>query len=671
MEKIFTLSLLLISLFSIAQKNELGKVTIEELSQKNHPTETSAEAAILYSKGETHFEYSQNDGFFIITDVETKIKIYNKDGYNWANFSVELYNSSDGQEFVNFTKAVTYNLVNGVIEKTKLKSENEFKETVDKNRTKRKISMPNVKEGSIIEYKYTITSPFYFKLPRWDFQKSIPVDYSEYQTSVPEYYFYNPHIKGYIQPYVTKEKKNKTIDYQNREITRVGTISNPNSIVKYKTINYDDIVNNYKITKIPSLKDESFVNNIENYSASVEHELSGKRFPDEIYKSYSTTWEAVAKQIYNNDNFGSELNKTNYFETEITNLIKDLKNDNEKINIIFEFVQKRMNWNDYKGYRCDVGVKEAFKTKTGNAAEINLMLTSMLRFAGLEANPIILSTRDHGINLFPSSTGFNYVIAGVEIGEKVILLDATNKFSLPNVLPLRDLNWSGRLIKKDGTSLEIDLLPNILSQETSYVFANIEPNGTLTGKQRNQYFDYFAYRFRNNFNITTNDKYLEYLESYYKNIEFDNYEKLPDTDYKSPIIENFSFTSTNYVENLGGKLYFSPLLYLAETTNPFKQETREYPIDFNFPKIEKINLNIKIPENYIVDSLPESSVFKMENDYATFSMQIELNENQIQVQLTKTINTSIIGADEYVNLKNYFKMMVEKESQKIILKKKV
>ena len=106
MEKIFTLSLLLISLFSIAQKNELGKVTIEELSQKNHPTETSAEAAILYSKGETHFEYSQNDGFFIITDVETKIKIYNKDGYNWANFSVELYNSSDGQEFVNFTKAV-------------------------------------------------------------------------------------------------------------------------------------------------------------------------------------------------------------------------------------------------------------------------------------------------------------------------------------------------------------------------------------------------------------------------------------------------------------------------------------------------------------------------------------------------------------------------------------
>ena len=126
MIKIFSSLLLLFSFISLAQKHELGKVTIDELTQKNHLKEPTAEAAILYTKGHTYFEYSQNDGFVISTDVETKIKIYTKEGYNWANLSLNLYNSNDGREYVEFSNAITYNLVNGKIEKTKLKSENQF-----------------------------------------------------------------------------------------------------------------------------------------------------------------------------------------------------------------------------------------------------------------------------------------------------------------------------------------------------------------------------------------------------------------------------------------------------------------------------------------------------------------------------------------------------------------
>ena len=167
------------------------------------------------------------------------------------------------------------------------------------------------------------------------------------------------------------------------------------------------------------------------------------------------------------------------------------------------------------------------------------------------------------------------------------------------------------------------------------------------------------------------DKYLEFLDGSYIGIEIDNHERLPESDINKPVIENFTFSTNNFIERIGDRLYFSPLLYLARTSNPFKDETREYPIDFNFPKEEKYNLSITIPEDYIVESLPESISFKMENDYASFLMQIEANENKIQVQLIKTINTSIISADEYVSLKNYYKMMIEKESRKIILKKKV
>ena len=62
-----------------AQEFKLGKVSIEELQQKNHPKDTAAVAAILFKKGETSFEYSTDTGFDLFTEVSMRIKIYKKE----------------------------------------------------------------------------------------------------------------------------------------------------------------------------------------------------------------------------------------------------------------------------------------------------------------------------------------------------------------------------------------------------------------------------------------------------------------------------------------------------------------------------------------------------------------------------------------------------------------
>ena len=137
--------LLLATATSFAQKHELGKVTIEELKETACPLDTSAVASILFSKGDVKFEYIQNGGFSMVTNVKTKIKIYKKEGYDWANKVVSYYIDSSPPEKLNFSNEVTYNLVNGKIEKTKLKSNGLFEEKVNKFWAKKKISMPNVK----------------------------------------------------------------------------------------------------------------------------------------------------------------------------------------------------------------------------------------------------------------------------------------------------------------------------------------------------------------------------------------------------------------------------------------------------------------------------------------------------------------------------------------------
>ena len=184
--KLFSLSLLLLFITNVtAQEFKLGKVSIAELEQKVHPKDSSAAAAILYKKGKTRMEYDENYGFVIITEVETRIKIYKKEGYEWANQNVWYYNESDFKEKVSFSDAVTYNLVDGKIEKTKLKSDGVFDEVLNKLRAQKKITMPNVKEGSVIEFNYIIRTPSDRMIREWDFQTSIPVNYSEFSTYIP------------------------------------------------------------------------------------------------------------------------------------------------------------------------------------------------------------------------------------------------------------------------------------------------------------------------------------------------------------------------------------------------------------------------------------------------------------------------------------------------------
>lgn len=659
--------LLLATATSFAQKYELGKVTIEELKETVCPLDTSAVASILFSKGDVKFEYIQNGGFSMVTNVKTKIKIYKKEGYDWANKVVSYYIDSSPPEKLNFSNEVTYNLVNGKIEKTKLKSNGLFEEKVNKYWAKKKISMPNVKEGSIIEFEYTVVSKNFSGIDKWAFQSSIPVLYSEYNVSIPEYYAYTPVLRGFLSPKVTTDKKESRVTIN--EMSRSDSFYTSTSKSNVSTLTFNNSITNYVLENILPIKDEKYVNNIKNFVSSIELELATIKFPGQTAENFSTSWEAVVKRIYENDDFGAELNKTGYYEKDVDAITAGITSQEEKMNAILNFVKTKMNWNDFYGYRCDSGVKKAYQEKTGNVAEINLMLTSMLRYAGFEANPILISTRGNGIAISPSRTAFDYVIAGVELNSKTILLDATSKFSLPNIIPIRDLNWIGRLIRKDGTSNEIDLMPQFNSKDIINLMAEITEDGQVSGKLRDQYFDYNAFSYRENYNALTTETTIEKIEKKFQGIEVSEYDVANKTDLSKPVVESFSFSTSNEVELIGGKMYFSPLLFFALTENPFKQETRLYPLDFVYPSQDKYNITIKIPSGYTVETLPASKSVALPDNKGNFKYSISNTENQIQLMFTLDINDSIISSDIYEEVKMFFKEIVDIQTEKIVLKK--
>lgn len=627
-----------------AQDYKLGKVTLDELKEKKHSKDSSARAAILHKKQDVYFQVDGEGYWQAVTETEVKIKIYKKEAYDLANVQEIYYDFGKGEK-VTYSNAVTYNLVNGQIEKTKLKSDGEFKDKYSKYYSIKKIALPNVKEGSIIEYKITKYSYDLTRLVDYYFQFDVPVNNIELRVTYPEYYVYNKSLMGYLEPKLSEEVLNSSV----------------NNAKNYRTI--------IRLNDVPAMKDEHFVNNINNYRSRIRFELSARRTNSGSVENFATDWPSVVKKIYDEDDFGKELTKTGYFEDDINKLLSGISNRNEKILKVFDYVKQRMNWNEYNGFTCDVGVKEAYKNKTGNTAEINLMLTAMLRYIGVEANPVLLSTRSNGIAFLPSRTAFNYVVCGVEFDNKISMLDATSKYSLPNILPIRTLNWNGRVIRKDGSSNEIDLMSDVLSKNSISVFATINELGEATGKIREVSHDYRAFLFRESngrYNSQTN---VSTLENKYKGIEIDDFSVLNLDELNKPIQKDYSYTHNNVVEIIGNQMYLSPFLFFNETENPFTQEKREYPVDFLFPQQDKYIFSITIPEGYTIESLPKSENLTLVDNICSFRFNCQGVGNKIQVTSSFDINQSIVSPQYYETLKDFYKRVVEIQNNKIVLKK--
>ncbi|UAB81501.1 DUF3858 domain-containing protein [Marixanthomonas sp. SCSIO 43207] len=674
MKFLFTFLITLCTLqVGFSQDFRFGKVSKEELLEKQHPTDSTADAAILYREIKSYFEFSTNEGFYLRTDVFERIKIYNKDGFDWANKKVKLYQSSTGSdEEIKGLKGYTYFLEGDKIQDVKLRNDGIFEEEASEFLELTKFTMPNVKEGCVIEYEYSVTSPFITNIDEYRFQEQIPVNKVSMEFQAPEYFSYKTHQRGWI-PF----RIQTSTDYMNINLGSISSRSswgnrggNTGNKVRSNTTSVLENVYSVIVNDVPALKEEAFTSNIDNFTTALKFELSYTKFPNSTLEMYTTTWEDVSKSIYDSDAFGGQLKRDNYFDDEIDNLLQGVTKDSEKVIRIYEYVKAKMNWNSYKGIYTMEGSKNAYKNGVGNASDINLLLVNMLRYAGIQANPVLVSTKSNGIPLFPTRNGFDYVVAAVETKNNVTLLDATNKEGEPDILKPELLNWQGRLIREDRSSTWVSLYPKTQASQSTLLNLNIDDaNYAVKGSAQNRYTGHYALSQRKNYkNIKEEDvrKSLEKRngDAELSNINFGNLEEL----YK-PVTLQYDFENFEALEEIGGKLYFSPLLFLALEENPFKTNTRQYPIDFSYPIKDRYIITVNIPEGYKVESKPESAKFVLNQNAGLFSYIINEAGNKIQISVDLAINQPVISADSYEDIKRFFQVMVDKENEKIVLSK--
>jgi len=354
---------------------------------------------------------------------------------------------------------------------------------------------------------------------------------------------------------------------------------------------------------VPALKEELYVDNIDNYRFLITYELMSTQFPNSGLKKYSTSWEDVVKTINKSENFGGQLKKTRFLKDDAIIIKSKGTAPLEIINNAFEFIKNKMSWNGKKRVSTRNGLQKAYKANTGDSAQINLMLTALLRECGIKANPVLVSTRDHGFPVFPTLDGFNYVVVCAEINGKDILLDATEKLSIPGMLPQRALNWEGTLVLEDGRTRKIDLYPKKLSLGNTIMNITINSDGSIEGKQRTSYTNMKALQFRKEYKKYTKDEYEEDLINTYTFDDLVDFEVKNLKELNKPIMETYAFEFDEGVDVIGNEMYISPLFFLKIKSNPFKLEERNYPVNFEYPQSRKKIINIKNPRrlsSYII-----------------------------------------------------------------------
>ena len=646
-----------------AQDYRYGKVSQEELEEQFNPQDSSAAATYLYNKRRTYYSYSKNRGFQVITEVQQRIKIYNEDGFKKGTQEIPFYKPSKGpKENVVIQKAATYNFYQGEIYQIKVPKDKIFEERLSKNIAQKKIAFPNLRKGSVLEISYKLTSPYEFYIDDLQFQYDVPVKKLECSVEIPEFYNFKQQSKGY---YVLSSKNSTG----GRSITWIPGRDRGTSVRSYKSVKLDYRINieKYEADNIPALKDdEPYVFNMDNYRGGMTYEINYVRYPNSAPQIISSTWSDVARNIYSS--VGFQIEKRKYYESAINPVIEQSKNDIEKIVNIFQLVKEKVKWNGYSSVYPDKDLKKGFEEGTGNVAVINLMLVSMLRTAGLDANPVLVSTRSNGVPFFPTRTGFNYVIAAVSLEDGMILMDASEPFSLPNMLPQRAINWQGRLIMAEGNSRWINLNLGSKAIEDTFISAMLDTDGNLSGTLRFKFSNLGALNFRNLLGSIKEEDLIGNLEDE-NSIEIEEYKIANQFKLGKPITLSAKFSSEDLIETINDKTYIRPLLFRGYFTNPLKLEERKYPIEFDSPWKKKNTVTIIIPEGYSIESSPQTTAFALPDNMGIFKYQVLTSGSTIKVTSVLEFNRNTIPANYYEILKGFFGEVVSKQTEKIVLVK--
>lgn len=660
--------LILLCFAAIASKAQdkvpvkFGSVKADDF-KKVYSIDSSAGAVIIADVGDTRI-VGNTKGWFSWEFVHFKrIHILNKSAFDVSNITIPLYSNGEDEEELVKLKAYTYNLENGKVVETKLDSKKGvFKDKLDRNRVLRKFTFPDVKEGSIIEYEYVVKSDFLFNLQPWTFQGSYPRLWSEYNVRIPRFITYVTLMQGYIAPHI-KESKDGS-DY--------FSISASNGAGASEHYKWTDAVTSFRwvMKDVPVLKEESFTSSLDNHISKIEFQLSEYKDPL-TYRNVMGTWQQLTKRLMEAEYFGADLSKNNgWIGDMIDPIIKSGGSQLEIAYKIYRYVQKNFTCTSRAGLYANDNIRNVGKTKKGTVGELNLLLTAMMRYANIQADPVILSTKSNGYtySLYPLIDRFNYTISQVIIDNRVYYLDASNAQMGFGRLSPECYNGHARVVDPMATAINFTADSLLERKITSVLMINNDKGGIMGSMQKTPgYFE--SYNLRRKIKDAGLPGYVAELQKGFLSEVQIKEPKVDSMDLLDmPVKLEYQFEMPETEEDI---MYFNPMMTEAWKENPFKAANRYYPVEMPYTIDETYLLRMDVPKGFEVEEMPKQVRMKLnENDDGFFEYLISNSNGVISMRCRLRLSRTYFMPEEYEMLREFFAMVVQKQGEQIVFKKK-
>jgi hypothetical protein len=647
MKKFSALVIIMFATLAVmAQKNKkmnvdiplFGQVEKADLEMKECDFDNKAEAVVLLDEGQLEY----------ISEIEMKrrirIKILSDKGLDWANIHLS-YRSGNTQDITG-VEAQTYNLdEKGNIVVTKVEKKLVYDKKLNKKYNEKVFTFPDVKVGSIIEYKYKHSG---VGLIDWYFQRSIPVKYSRF-----------------------------TLDFPNEVEVQVIPYCSGNYEVKDQSSSTRTI-KSYTMSNELAFRDEPFIINEDYYRDRLETKVSafnvnGKRV------SRGINWVQVIKFLMEDEDFGFQLKKNIPRTADLDEKLKHVITPYEKMKTIYKYVQDNMQWNEYSGIWASDGVKAAWKDKKGTVGEINLILVNLLKDADLKAHPVLVSTHENGvINTadpgtydYPGFFQFNKVMAFVEIDGKNYVLDASQKETPVHLIPPEIVMTEGLVIEKFETfdwgwhTLWND---GLVSKNFMMVNGQINETGQMKGEAT-----IFSYDYARLDRLPTakkgKDKFIEkYISGTNPGVIIDDltFENLVSDSL--PLVQKIKFTKP--LTSAGEYMYFSVNLLSGLEKNPFVADNRFSDVFFGVNQRYLIMGNYSIPEGYEFDELPKNIKMIMPDTSIIVTRIAQVAENRLMTKIELEFKKPAYPATQYAELEEFYQRLFDLLNEQYVIKKK-
>ena len=382
-------------------------------------------------------------------------------------------------------------------------------------------------------------------------------------------------------------------------------------------------------------------------------------------------WPVIVKGLIKDEDFGDQLKKNIPRTADLDAMLQGVNDPYQKMRIIHRYVRKNMEWNEYDNIWALNGVRAAWKDKKGTSGEINLILINLLKDAGLNVHPMLLSTVDNGVinTGAPGYDQFNKVMAYVEIGDKHYILDAVEKTTPSYLIPAEVMASEGLLISNPesgewGWKTIWD--GEHKNDKTITINASLDEHGLMKGTASVRSADYARLK-------------LLPLIKQGMEIQRDALVSLPDMKVDSLVVENLDNDTLPIMQSFNFNVptasssdyhYFSVNLFSGLEKNPFISDQRQTDVFYGVTQDYTIDCVVSLPDGYVMDELPKNVKMITPDTSIVFSRRSEYSEGLLSVLIKLEFKLPMYAMTDYDVFKEFYKKLFDFLNDKFVYKKK-